>query len=354
MGKTTWHKLLTVLIVLLLSWVAFRFLLPVAIPFLLGGLIATAAEPAVRLLQKRLKLPRFAASGFCVSLTLLLFATVVSLVGAVAVRELGVAAKLAPAAGDAISQGLALLEDWLVGLAQQAPERLRPMLIQTVLTTFQDSTALVQQFTGKIPSAMAGIIGRLSKGLLTVGTGILAGFMISARLPRLRQWIKSRLPEKWTGQVLPALQKLRSTAGGWFRAQIKLMAVTWAVVSLGFLFLKIPNALLWAGAVALVDAVPVLGTGTVLVPWAIVKFLQQDILAGAGLFITYGVAWLVRSILEPRLVGKSLGIDPLLSLAAFYAGYRFWGVPGMIFAPMAAALIKGAAVQFTNNSQADA
>ena len=109
---------------------------------------------------------------------------------------------------------------------------------------------------------------------------------------------------------------------------------------LGFLLIGIPRALLWAALVALVDAVPVLGTGTVLVPWALVRFLQGDVLQGAGLLATFSVAWLVRSVLEPRIVGRSLGLDPLISLVAFYVGFKLWGIPGMILAPMAAALIK--------------
>lgn len=88
------------------------------------------------------------------------------------------------------------------------------------------------------------------------------------------------------------------------------------------------------------DAVPVLGTGTVLVPWSLIRFLQGDAVQGAGLLVIFALAWLLRSVLEPRIVGRSLGLDPLISLAAFYVGFQVWGIPGMILAPMAAALIK--------------
>ena len=76
-------------------------------------------------------------------------------------------------------------------------------------------------------------------------------------------------------------------------------------------------------------------------------FLQGDVLQGAGLLAIFSVAWLVRSVLEPRLVGRSLGLDPLISLMAFYVGFKVWGILGMILAPMAAALIKS----FIDNSQ---
>ena len=88
------------------------------------------------------------------------------------------------------------------------------------------------------------------------------------------------------------------------------------------------------------DALPIFGTGTVLIPWAIVNFLQGNTHQGGGLMAIYGIASFTRSILEPRLVGKSLGLDPLVSLIAVYVGFQVWGIPGLILAPVTAALIK--------------
>ena len=109
------------------------------------------------------------------------------------------------------------------------------------------------------------------------------------------------------------------------------------------MLLGVRNGLFWAVLVALVDAVPVLGTGTVLVPWALVELLQGQTLRGVGLLAVYGVALVSRTVLEPRLVGRHLGLDPLLTLVFLYVGYRFWGILGMIFAPMIAAAAKGIA-----------
>jgi sporulation integral membrane protein YtvI len=222
-----------------------------------------------------------------------------------------------------------------------------------VTNTFRNGTALVEQVTGKLPGMVAGLVGKFSRGALTVGTGILAGFMISARLPLIKRKVRAMLPKRWKQEILPALSRVRHTFSRWLLAQLKLMGITWLIVSAGFLLLGVRWGILWAGAVALVDAVPVLGTGTVLVPWALVSFLQGDTLRGLGLLAIFGASWLARSVLEPRLVGKSLGLDPLLSLAAFYAGFRLWGIPGMILAPVSAALIKGlleSGKPFTNNS----
>jgi sporulation integral membrane protein YtvI len=173
-----------------------------------------------------------------------------------------------------------------------------------------------------------------------LGTGVVSAYLISPRLPKLRQWITRRLPPVWKEKLQPALARLRVALKGWLKAQLRLMGITFCIVTVGFLILGIPYAPFSALGVALVDAVPLLGTGAVLLPWALVELLQGQTLRGVGLLVTYGGSLLVRTVLEPKLVGRHLGLDPLLTLVFLYVGYRFWGILGMIFAPMAAAAAK--------------
>ena len=202
MSAQTVKRFFSIAGLLLAAWLCLRYLLPVVAPFFIGGGIALAAEPGVKLIQRKWHWKRFPAVLLCVSLTLLLVITLVSLLGAAAIRELGSAARYAPQIGNTIGQGMTILEDFLVSLADRAPENIRPMLIQTVLDTFQGGNAMLQQATGKIPGVVAGIVGKVTKGALTVGTGIIAGYMISVRLPRIRRWISTHLPESWTRKSL--------------------------------------------------------------------------------------------------------------------------------------------------------
>lgn len=333
------QKLLRIGLIAVSLWLGVRYLLPIAVPFLLGGLIAFSAEPGVRLLEKKLQWRRFPATALCVSLTLLLFLTVLSILSAAAVRELGKLGQLAPMLGQAVDQGLYSLEDTLLTVADKAPDSIRPALTRTVLNTFQDGSALLDKATAQIPGAVAGLVSWLSKGVLTLITAVLSGFMISARLPRIRSFFRKYIPKSFQEKGLPALKQLKSTFGKWIGAQLKLMLITWAVVGIGLTLLKIPYGILWAGGIALIDAVPILGTGTVMIPWAVIRFLQGDSAQGVGLLVIFAGAWLVRNLLEPRLIGKSLGLDPLLALAAFYVGLKLWGLPGMLLLPVGAALV---------------
>ncbi|MBR0446032.1 MAG: sporulation integral membrane protein YtvI [Oscillospiraceae bacterium] len=340
MGAESVKKAGILLVGLALLWLSGRYLLPLALPFVLGGGIALAAEPGVAMLSHRMKWRRFPAVLLCVSLTLVLLTALIYLVGAAAVRELSHVARDLPRVEQTVEQGMEVLEDFLISAADRAPDAIRPMLIQTVMNTFADSTALLEQAANQLPSMAAGVIGKVSKGALTVGTGVLSGYMISARLPKIRSAISCKIPKGWREKALPAISRIKTTFFGWLQAQLKMMSVTWLVIAIGLTILKIPYGFLWAILVALVDAVPILGTGTILVPWAIISFLQGNGQLGGGLMAVYGIASLVRSVVEPRVVGKSLGLDPLLSLMAVYFGFRLLGFVGIVLAPVSAALIK--------------
>lgn len=318
-------------------WLGIKYLLPVALPFLLGGALALAAEPLVGRLSKRL--PRSFSAGIGVTATLAGASVITALLGAVAVKELTNLTRALPDMENTARQGLTLVQDWVVNLADRAPEGVRPMLQRSALNLFQGQP-LMEQLTAKLPGVVGTTLGWVGNGVLGLGTGLLAAFLISARLPRLKSGLKERLPQSWHETYAPALRRVRASIGGWLKAQLKLCAVTWGIVTVGFLLLRISYAPAWAALVAVVDAVPILGTGTVLVPWALVCFLQGQQLRAIGLLCTYALAVTVRTVLEPRLVGRHLGLDPLATLAALYVGYRFWGFAGLLFTPILASAAK--------------
>lgn len=344
MERSTLKKLLGLAALLLGLWAAIEYLLPLSLPFLLGALLAVSAEPLVALTGRHLKLPRSLASGVGVTLTLVLFVALVSLLGAFALRELVALARDMPDIRQTAAAGTQQLESFLVGLSHKTPKSIQPALTGTVEAAFDDTSALMEKLSYRATDAVTGTLSRVPKLVLTLATGILAGFMISGRLPKLKASIRSHIPQSWRDRYIPALRNMKTALLGWLKAQLKLAAVTWAIVGAGFFLLKIPYGILWAALVALIDAVPVLGTGTILVPWALVEFLQGDMTRGISLLVIYGLALTVRTVLEPRLVGKHLGLDPLWTLAAFYTGFMLWGVGGMLFAPVLATAIKAAVI----------
>jgi len=180
------------------------------------------------------------------------------------------------------------------------------------------------------------ILTHVPDSALTLGTGLISAFLISNKLPRIRRWILRRIPKERLRAMLSTLKRMKSALLGWLLAQTKLMGLTLLILLLGFLLLRIPHAPLWALGVALVDIFPVLGTGTVLLPWSLLCLLQRDTARAIGLLGLYATITLTRSLLEPKLVGRHLGLDPLATLMALYIGYKLWGIGGMILAPLLA------------------
>ncbi len=323
---------------LVIGWLLLKHLLPVLLPFGAGLLLALGAEPAVRWATGRLKLPRWAATGFGVSLTLLILAGLVSILGLLGAKAVTQLAGRLPDLQNTTTQLQGVLRSSVANL----PEGIQPLADRAVEGLLDSGNQLVSQAGQRLPIFLSSLVSWLSEGALGVGMGLFSAFLFSARLPKLKTLPKKYLPEKFRQQILPALNRGRAALGGWLKAQGKLCGITFCILLAGFLLLQIPYAPLWAAAVAVVDAIPILGTGAVLLPWALVCLLQHNHLRSIGLLCLYGVAALTRTVLEPRLVGRQLGLDPLVTLLSLYVGFRFWGIFGMLLAPMLAAGIAAA------------
>lgn len=329
-------KMVSLLLVFLTVWLGLRYLLPLVSPFLLGTALALAAEPMVSFLSKRAHVPRPVSAGIGVSMAFCFLAMLLLLICAFIVRELGTLAGIIPDLESTAKSGISLLQGWLLELASHTPQSIQPLLNENVSSLFSDGAALLDKVIRYVLGLAGNLLSHIPDSALSLGTAVIAGFMISAKLPKIKVWLSRRLPKEKLRPVLAAGKRMKNAMAGWLLAQCKLMGLTFAILSLGFLLLRIRYALLWALAVSVVDAFPVLGTGTVLIPWALICFLQNDGARAIGLMGIYVVISLTRSALEPKLVGHHLGLDPLVTLMALYAGYKLWGIGGMILAPLLA------------------
>ncbi|MFR7742274.1 MAG: AI-2E family transporter [Acutalibacteraceae bacterium] len=176
--------------------------------------------------------------------------------------------------------------------------------------------------------------------MLFAVTAILSSFMLSGELPAIRGWLRRTVRPAWLEKLQTLGGHVRTTLGGWLRAQLKLMGITFLILNAGLLLLA--GAVSGAGGAGHYSGRRAAGVrhGTILIPWALALFLQGETKTGIGLVILYGAAALSRQALEPRLVGKQVGLNPVLTLLALYTGYRLLGVGGMIVFPIAAMLFK--------------
>ena len=313
-----------------------RYLLPLLLPFVLGAALALAAEPLVGFLNSRLRMNRALATAIGISTAFSFLAFLMMVLGAFAVRQLRELAGILPELESSLQLGMDTADRALRNLTAKVPGELGIVLTRNVEGLVSGGDGFISRVTAYLLKLASGILSHVPGSAIAVGTGIISSFMISAKLPAIRHRLKGFLSAEKPAPMITGAGRLKSALMGWLKAQVKLSAVTFGLMLLGFFLLRIPGAPLWALTVALVDALPILGSGAVLVPWSILAFLQGDSGPAFGLLGLYAAAALVRSVLEPRFLGKHLGLDPLVTLVALYVGFRLWGIPGMILAPMLA------------------
>ena len=319
---------------LLTFWLGLKVLLPLCFPFLLGAALALLAEPVVGFLWKRAKFPRPLAAGVGVTAAFGALGVLFVLACGLLVREMSALAGILPDLTRTARSGVILLRDWLLELTARTPQSVQPLLQRNVEGLFSGGSGLLDKGLGYVLGLAGNMLSHVPDSALNLGTGVISAFMISAKLPGIRLRLRGWIPQEKLRSLLETLTRLRRAVGGWALAQLKLTGVTLGILLAGLLILRVPYAPLWAAGICLLDALPVLGTGTVLLPWSLVAFLQGDRARAVGVLGIYLVISLTRSVLEPRLVGKQLGLDPLVTLFALYAGYRLWGLGGLILAPL--------------------
>ena len=327
-------------------WLSVSYLLPISLPFLLGTGLALLAEPMVRLLSQKCHFQRPVACTIGVSAVFLLSATVLALLTSFFMRQLGRILDFLPHLETAFTHAMEVFRHWLLSIGTRLPDGIHKMLDHWVQEMLSDSSTLLSGMMSRLPQLATGLLGNVSQWLFGLITGIISAYMISIRLPKLQAWVKSKLPQRWQADYLPAVQGLKRTMGGWILAECKLAFVSFCLLLAGFLFLRLEHSFMLAIIITLVDAFPVLGVGTVLIPWSLLRLIQGDRALGLGLLGLYAGIWLIRSVLEPKLLGKGLGLDPLITLLCIYAGFRLWGVGGMLLAPIAAVAITQALQRF--------
>ncbi len=192
------------------------------------------------------------------------------------------------------------------------------------------------EIIGRLSEPTVSAAGRFAMGIpsalvATIVTFISAYFFIADR-EEVLLWAKRIAPDALVTRMTMVVDNFKYAVGGYFKAQFKIMAVVYVLLVAGFLILRVHFAFLLALLIAFLDFLPFFGTGTALLPWVFYKFMMGEYRMVVGLLILYGVTQLVRQLIQPKLVGDSMGLNPLVTLVLLYAGYKMGGVLAMIFA----------------------
>ena len=322
-----------VLTAALLFYLTLRYLLRWLLPFLIALPVAHMIEPAVVYLGKTFQFRR----GFsALVLTLFLLFLLGGLFSLLATTLTGEAYALLEQAPELLGALPRALDGMLESLRQReaaCPAWLRDAIEHALTRSLLEAGDILDAAVSRGVQILAEQVSLLPRLLLGAATGILAVYFLSASLPELAGILRRHLPR----QNLRQFQRLRDgvlrSLAHWLRAEMTLWTVTFCELLAGFLFLRQSYALLLAVLITLVDALPVFGTGTILLPWAAAELLLGSRPKAAALGALYLLTLTVHNVLEPRLIGAKAGLPPIASLMAMYLGFCSFGVLGMVLFP---------------------
>lgn len=333
-----WLRLgLRLVLTLLGVWLLLRVVFPLAdllMPFVAALVLAWILNPAVRFLQRKLGWRRDI-------LSLILVLLCITVLGAAVT---GLVYSL-------VAQVVSLLQNWqplwsdtmyaLNSITEFLEDVFRPLPAET----YAQLSSLMEQaleWLGDVVPALltraAGGAGNVAMSLPSWAIGfvifLMASYFISADYPHLRFRAVQGVPQEMHGFFRDVKKVAVDAFGGYVKAQLILSGVIFVILLLGFVVMGESYALLLAFVLAVMDFIPIIGSGTAMVPWAVIDVVLGNYSHAVGLMVVWGIIAVFRRVAEPKVVGDQTGLSPIASLISIYVGMRLGGVLGMILGPV--------------------
>lgn len=334
------RRFLYVILILVGLFLAFKLSI-FYMPFLIAFIISLIIEPAIRFLMRKLKLTRKKSS-------IIIFVIVSAII--IGTLIWGVVALISEASN--LLQGL----NGYVEKAYILFQNFTGKFDMSKIHLPNEINTIIQNSTGGLLNTASNWIRNALTGLLNIVTSIptiaiyfvvtiMALYLICVDKVYILDQIEHHFPKKWVFKVGNHIRDLTKTLGGYLKAEATLILVSFIISLIGLYILKfakfnIEFPLLMALFIGFVDALPILGSGTVMVPWAIISALNGDLKLGIAIIVLFIIMSVIRQFLEPKLVSKHIGTHPIFTLIAMYTGFKFIGVIGMLIGPIILIIIK--------------
>ncbi len=302
-------------------------------PFFVGWIISLIANPLVQFLEKKLKLVR--KVGSVVVIVVVLGLVVLACYGVIigAIREIKDFSQDIPTMVESVKKEYADVVANVGQYVNKLPEDVRNMIkgfvgnigqyVSNYLSNINKGALLNKagNFAANVPDVLAGII-----------FGLLSSYFFIAEKENVDELFRKIVPASLRTRMKRFKTDLLDVIFGYFRAQLKIMFVIYVLICIGFAILKVPYFLIWGFLIALLDMLPIFGTGTVLLPWAVIEILSGDYKMVIGLLVIYVVTLLTHQLIQPKLIGDSIGLNPFATLFFIFVGFKIKGVIGMVLA----------------------
>lgn len=330
--KFTYYLIIGAIIFLVI-----KYGIPLLMPFVIGFLISLVLKPSINFIINVMKIKRNTASVVILLIFYGVFFLIISLFGAkifIFIKENF--NDLPKIYSNTIEPTLNKVLLWLQGTLPQMD-----VSLASGFESINDSIlSFVKSMSSTVVGGIVGIAGGVPSFLIRFIFTIVSSFFFTIDYQKITEFILRQLPEKNQNLLLSLKRNGIDTILKFIRAYAILMTITFVELSIGLSVLQIPNSILFASLIAIIDILPILGTGSVLIPWTVIAIITGNGGLAIGLLILYLFIILVRQMLEPKIVGHHIGLHPLVTLMCMYIGTQLFGFIGLFLLPILVTMLK--------------
>lgn len=325
-----------IFLLLILIYVGIKYVFPLLMPFVIGIIIAMAFRNLIDLIEAKTSIKRAFISVFVLLLFYSLIGFILSMLGVKMFNFISSLFNSLPVLyKDTLLPALQIVTD---DIADKFPS------IQTYLNDFinnidQSIFNFITNISTKVVGAVTGLASSVPTLLIKLIFTIVSSFFFTIDYYKITQFIIGQFKEERKEMIIKVKDNVVGSLGKFLKAYTAIISITFIELSIGFWIMGIPTPFLFGGLVAIIDIMPILGTGAVILPWSIVAFIMGNTKIGIGMLVLYIVITVVRQILEPKIVGQQIGLHPLVTLILMYVGAQLMGILGLLILPIIATIL---------------
>lgn len=301
-------------------------------PFVLGWMIALLAGAPVKYFEEKMRIQPRAGSAFFIMAVIGIIVLILYLLGRKLVGDIREVLGLLPGHLEELRYEILESLDKLRNLSDKLPESIQP----DIPGLAGDISEYLKTWIRRLGSPTVVALGSIARYLPTLTMGVLmclfSAYLFVVEKEKIQTWFSEHCPARIKERYTLFRRCLMDALGGYIRAQLKIELWIYLVTAAGLLFLRVEYAFLIALGIAVLDFLPFFGTGTVMLPWALICIFAGNYFLAIGLFVLWGFGQILRQLIQPKIVGEMMGLSPLATLFLLYVGYRLWGVIGMLLA----------------------
>lgn len=319
-------------VVAIILFFSVKLLFVYLLPFIIGTIVTVLVQRPAAFVSKHIKIKK----GYCALLFVIVIYISIIAVMSLVIFKLGVYVSDFATNNSGLVNQISDVFENMIEMLNTFTDKI-PAVLNEQISNMLDN--VVKGLTGYVSDFAKSVAKAMPMFLTTSVVTIIASCYIAKDFDRFIDSVNSVLSDRYKRALRELRFLFKDNVLKLLVGYIKLLIITFLELTVGLLLLRVENALIIAVVIALLDLLPIIGTGTVLIPWAIYNLFTEAYFLGAGLLILYVIIMLVRNIIEPKIIGKQIGLHPLIALVAVFIGLKLFGFIGIFIVPLTIMLV---------------